>query len=132
MLPSTVQADDARVHGNSKILVLWAQLSKFSIANREVPGAAPLRPKRTGTSQCWPSLAGGYALLPHTRAQLVSANLRPLLRPGQKTYCAIVKVDNGGEGHFRAKAAIPCLTSFRGINLSLNHPTFASTIDAGM
>jgi hypothetical protein len=42
------------------------------VLSREVPGAAPLRPKRTGTSQ----LAGGFALLPHTRAQLVRARLR--------------------------------------------------------
>jgi hypothetical protein len=34
-----------------------------------------------------------------------------LLRPGQKP---IVKVDNGGDGYFRAKAAVPCLTSFGG------------------
>jgi hypothetical protein len=37
-----------------------------------------------------------------------------LLRPGQKTCCAIVKVDNGGDGHFRAKAALSCLASFGG------------------
>jgi hypothetical protein len=35
-----------------------------------------------------------------------------LLRPGQQTYCAILKVDNGGDGHFQAKAAVPCLSSF--------------------
>jgi hypothetical protein len=92
---------------------------------REVPGAAPLRPKRTGTSQCWPTLrrrrtVGRHWLVVlrslHTRAQLVREKCAfgALLRPGQKTYCAIVKVDNGGDGHFRAKAAVPCSTSFGG------------------
>jgi hypothetical protein len=37
-----------------------------------------------------------------------------LLRPGRQAYCAIVKVDNGGDGHFQAKAAVPCLAGFGG------------------
>jgi hypothetical protein len=37
-----------------------------------------------------------------------------LLRPRQQTYCADLKVDNGGNGHFQAKAVVPCLTSFGG------------------
>jgi hypothetical protein len=37
-----------------------------------------------------------------------------LPRPGRQTYCAIVKVDNGGDGHFQAEAAVQCLTSFGG------------------
>jgi hypothetical protein len=37
-----------------------------------------------------------------------------LLRPGQQTRCAIVKIGNGGDGHFQVKAAVQCLTSFGG------------------
>jgi hypothetical protein len=68
-----------------------------------------------------------------------------LLRPGQQTYCAILKLNNGGDGHFQAKAAVPCLTSFGGFmpyqsqsqsrphpQILPNHQVFASTMDAGM
>jgi hypothetical protein len=37
-----------------------------------------------------------------------------LPRPGRQIYCAIVKVVNGGDAHFQAKAAVRCLTSFGG------------------
>jgi hypothetical protein len=78
---------------------------------REVPSAAPLCLKRTGTGQCW-----WFALLSHTRAQSVRAkvHLWRLLWPGQQTYCAIGKIEHGGDGHFQAKAAVPCSTSCGG------------------
>jgi hypothetical protein len=37
-----------------------------------------------------------------------------LPRPGRQINCAIVKVNNGGDAHFQAKAAVQCLTSFGG------------------
>jgi hypothetical protein len=81
-----------------------------------------LRPKRTGTSQCWPTLHRRRDWLVvlrscHKLARSWSEQkcaFGALLRSGQQTYCAIVKVSIGGDGHCQAKAAVPCLTSFGG------------------
>jgi hypothetical protein len=95
-----------------------------SNCRRDVPGDAPLRPKRTDTSHCWPILRRRHKGGCHWLVVLRSCHLLgrswseqnctfgALLRPDQKTYCAIVKVDHGGDGHFQAKAAVSCWTSF--------------------
>jgi hypothetical protein len=87
---------------------------------REVSGAAPSRPQRIGTSQCWPILRRHWLVVfrfLHILGRSWSEQncaFGALLRPGQQTVCAIVKVDNGGDGHFQAKAAVQCLISFSG------------------
>jgi hypothetical protein len=86
----------------------------------------PLRPKRTGTSHCWPILrcrrkVGRHWLVVLRFCHILGRSwseqkcaFGALPRPGQQTYCAIVKVDNGGDGHFQAKVTVQCLTSFGG------------------
>jgi hypothetical protein len=51
----------------------------------------------------------------HILGRSWAAAFGALLRLGQQNNCAILKVDNGGDGHFQAKAAVPCLTSFGGL-----------------
>jgi hypothetical protein len=85
-----------------------------------------LRPKRTGTSHCWPALRRRHKVNCHWLVVLRFCHILgrscseqkctfgALPRPGRQTYCAVVKVDNGGDGHFQAEAAVRCLTSFGG------------------